>query len=61
LAFSWWYKLSRAMRWIVLGIILLTVTVVVVAELVGSAGKERRRPPRVPREQAPAMVVPARP
>jgi hypothetical protein len=49
------------MRWIVLGIVLLTVTAVVVAVLIASAGKERRRPPRVPREQAPAMVVPARP
>jgi hypothetical protein len=48
------------MRWMVLGIVLLTALVVVVAVLLGSAGDEPRRAPRGPRQakpDAPAAIV----
>jgi hypothetical protein len=45
------------MRLIVLGIVLLTALVVVVAVLIGTAGNEPRRAPRGPRQAAPAAIV----
>jgi hypothetical protein len=48
------------MRWIVAGMVLATALVVVIAVLVGSAHKERKRAPRVPRPEPPALIVPLR-
>jgi hypothetical protein len=41
----------------VLGVVLLTALVVVIAVLVGTAGNEPRRVPRAPRQDAPAAIV----
>jgi hypothetical protein len=45
------------MRWFVLAIVLTIALVVVIAVLIGSAGNERKRAPRGPRQDVPASIV----